>query len=203
MSNKMADRGRNLKIRKTKRIILLSVEGKTETEYFKSFSGRNKNYKIKFTKGNQTDILNLYSNLKEEIKENKLKFSDGDMAFCVFDTDTDVNKNKQIKKILNKSDKISIITSSPCIEVWFYLHFKDWEKYVTSNQIVKELKKIFSGYTKGGFIPSEIFENEEVAIKRAKKLEERHLKNKINIDSVEANPHSSIYKIIEEFNKEI
>ena len=121
------------------------------------------------------------------------------MAFCVFDTDTDVNKNKQIKKILNKSDKISIITSSPCIEVWFYLHFKDWEKYVTSNQIVKELKKIFPGYTKGGLIPSEIFENEEVAIKRAKKLEERHLKNKINIDSVEANPHSSIYKIIDIF----
>lgn len=47
----MADRGRNLKIRKTKRVILLSVVGKTETEYFKSFSGRNKNYKIKFTKG--------------------------------------------------------------------------------------------------------------------------------------------------------
>ena len=53
------------------------------------------------------------------------------MAFCVFDTDMDYNKNKIINKAKQyaKERNIKIITSTPCIELWFLLHYE----YTTAN----------------------------------------------------------------------
>jgi len=47
------------------------------------------------------------------------------MAFCVFDTDEDPNKNKLIIEAKKYAELkgIKMITSAPCIELWFLLHF--------------------------------------------------------------------------------
>ena len=55
------DRRRNTHSRKSKKVILVAYEGnnKTEKNYFKNFSGREKNYVIEVVPGNETDPENL------------------------------------------------------------------------------------------------------------------------------------------------
>ena len=50
------DRRRNIHNRKSKKVILVAFEGnnKTEKNYFKNFSSREKNYVIEVVPGNET-----------------------------------------------------------------------------------------------------------------------------------------------------
>ena len=54
------DRRRNKNNRKSKRVILVSVEGKNKTEknYINNFSSREKDFVIKVVPGNETDPIN-------------------------------------------------------------------------------------------------------------------------------------------------
>lgn len=90
------DRVRNN--RKPKNKIIIAVEGKNKTEklYFNNFDDGKKSYSIMFAKGNDTDPLTLVKRLSEEIKRIGLDLTDGDIAYCVFDTDDNPNKNKII-----------------------------------------------------------------------------------------------------------
>ena len=86
------------KIRQHKNKIIIAVEGKNKTEklYFDNFDNGKQSYSITIAKGNDTDPLKLVKNLNKEIVKNELDLLNGDMAFCVFDTDEDINKNKLI-----------------------------------------------------------------------------------------------------------
>lgn len=123
------------KERKQKNKIIIAVEGKNKTEklYFNNFDNGKKNYSISFAKGNYTDPLNLVKMLIEEMKKIGVDLSDGDRAYCIFDTDIEPIKN--------------------------------------------------------------------TVIKEAKKLEKHQLENGKIIGTVEANPSTEIYKIVEELLK--
>ena len=70
---------------------------------------------------------------------------------------------------------------------------------INNRDILNKLKRKLPGYEKGNDVFESLNSNICIAIKNAKKLEEYHLKNGLNIKSVEANPHSEIYKVIENF----
>ena len=110
---------RERKNRKTKNKIVIALEGENKTEklYFENFDDRNKPYTISIAKGNATDPYSLTKSLVSEIKRRGLDIENGDMAFAVFDTDTNPSKNKIINDTLNlaKANKIKLIISSPCI----------------------------------------------------------------------------------------
>lgn len=115
------------KKRKQKNKIIIAVEGKNKTEklYFNNFDNGKKSYSISFAKGNYTDPLNLVKMLIEEMKKIGVDLSDGDRAYCIFDTDIEPIKNtviKEAKKLASLSG-IEIITSTPSIELWFLLHY--------------------------------------------------------------------------------
>ena len=61
-----------------------------------------------------------------EIKKIGLDLTDGDEAYCVFDTDSDFTKNNIIDKArrLALENNIKVITSTPSIEIWFLLHYE-------------------------------------------------------------------------------
>lgn len=109
------------KIRKRKNKILIAVEGtnKTEKIYFSNFDDGKKTYTITIAKGNDTDPLGIIKLLSKEIDKRDIDLSNGDIAFCVFDTDVNPKKNKIIKDAINlaKEKGIRIITSTPCIEL--------------------------------------------------------------------------------------
>ena len=121
------------KVRQQKNKIIIAVEGKNKTEklYFDNFDNGKQSYSITIAKGNDTDPLKLVKSLSKEIVKRDLDLSTGDMAFCVFDTDEDSNKNKLIieaKKYASEKG-IKMIASTPCIELWFLLHYD----YTTAN----------------------------------------------------------------------
>lgn len=199
------DRQRGKYNRKSKRVILVSYEGnnKTERYYFDSFKGIDKNYTIKTVPGNETDPVSLVKQTINKVKELRLDLSKDDKAYCIFDTDIDLKKNVQIRKAieLGKLNNICIITSSPCIEFWFLIHYEYTTKYLTNNDAIKRLKEYYSDYSKNCNMYSILYSKLNTAIENAKKLEKFHLSNNISIQTVEANPHTDVYLIVEELSK--
>lgn len=128
-----------------------------------------------------------------------LYLQDDDVAYCVFDTDINPNKNKIIEEAIRLAMKnhIKIITSSPCIELWFLLHYDYTTANMSSESVIKRLKKFYPQYEKNVNIYPDIIENLDTAIKRAKKLEKYQLDNNRRIGTVEANPNTELYKIVE------
>ena len=142
--------------------------------------------------------------LIKEIDELKLDLQDDDVAYCIFDTDVDPNKNKIIEEAIQlaKKNNIKIITSSPCVELWFLLHYDYTTANMRNEEVIKRLKKFYPKYEKNVNIFPDIIENLYKAIERAKKLEKYQLDNNRRIGTVEANPNTEIYKIVEYLIKE-
>lgn len=67
---------------------------------------------------------------------------------------------------------------------------------------MKKLKKHYPKYEKNINIYPDIHQNIEKAIDRAKKLEKYQLDNGRKIGTVEANPSTEMYKIVNELLKE-
>lgn len=189
------------KPRKQKNKIIIAVEGKNKTEklYFDNFDDGKKSYSITIAKGNDTDPLKLVKSLDKEIKKRGLSLSEGDIVFCVFDVDVDPNKNKIINEAIEfaKEKDIKIITSTPCVELWFLLHFEYTTANLTNIEVIKRLKKFYSNYEKNINIFPNINSNVDVAIKNAKQLEKYQKDNNKKIGTVEANPNTEMYKIVE------
>lgn len=190
------------KIRKRKNKILIAVEGtnKTEKIYFSNFDDGKKPYTITIAKGNDTDPLGMIKLLSKEIDKRDIDLSNGDIAFCVFDTDVNTKKNKIIKDAINlaKEKGIRIITSTPCIELWFLLYFEYTTARLCNNSVIKRLKKYLPKYEKNINIFPDIKDKVYEAIDRAKRLESFQLQNNKIISMVEANPNTEIERIVEE-----
>ena len=189
------------KIRKQKSKILIAAEGKNKTEktYFSNFEDGTKSYNISYAKGNNTDPLNLVQMLIKQIENMGLDLQDDDMAYCIFDTDTNPDKNKIINEAIQlaKKNNIKIITSSPCVELWFLLHYDYTTSNMSNEEVIKRLKKFYPKYEKNVNIYPDIIKNLDKAIERAKKLEKYQLDNNRKIGTVEANPNTEFYKIVE------
>ena len=194
------------KLRKSKSKVLIATEGKNKTEktYFSNFEDNKKSYNVTYARGNNTDPLKLVKMLIKEIAELRLDLQDDDVAYCIFDTDVDSNKNTIIEEAIQlaKKNNINIITSSPCIELWFLLHYDYTTANMNNEEVIRRLKKYYPKYKKNINIYPDIIEKIDLAIDRAKKLEKYQINNKQRIGTVEANPNTEIYKIVEYLMKE-
>lgn len=197
------DRSRNNYNRKSKRVILVAYEGenKTEKNYLSNFSGRDKNYVIKAVPGNETDPISLVKQASNRAKDLSLDLSDDDKAYCIFDTDINPEKNIQIEKAIElaKEKNIIPIVSSPCVELWFLLHYKYTTATINGDEVIEKLKKYYPKYEKNCNIYPDIKDRTNIAIKNAKNLEKYQQQNNRKLQSVEANPYTEMYKIVEEF----
>ena len=199
--NRRISNDRVRKVRKQKSKILIAAEGKNKTEktYFSNFEDGKKSYNITYARGNNTDPLKLVKMLIKEIDEIKLDLQDDDVAYCIFDTDVDPNKNKIIEEAIQlaKKNNIKIITSSPCFELWFLLHYDYTTANMDSEEVIKRLKEYYPKYEKNINIYPDIIKEIDLAIDRAKKLEKYQTDNNRRIGTVEANPNTEVYKIVE------
>ena len=93
-----------------------------------------------------------------------------------------------------KSEKL---LSNPCFEIWLLLHAKNQKTAITTDALIKELKKsatVWKNYAKSDFtITQEAFlkSNTDTATSRAKELKELQ------------NPSTGIYKLIELLKEQI
>ena len=199
--NRIISNDRVRKVRKQKSKILIAAEGKNKTEktYFSDFEDGKKSYNITYARGNNTDPLKLVKMLIKEIDELKLDLQDDDVAYCIFDTDVDTNKNKIIEEAIQlaRKNNIKIITSSPCFELWFLLHYDYTTANMDSEEVIKRLKEYYPKYEKNINIYPDIIKEIDLAIDRAKKIEKYQTDNNRRIGTVEANPNTEVYKIVE------
>lgn len=199
--NRRISNDRVRKVRKQKSKILIAAEGKNKTEktYFSNFEDGKKTYNITYARGNNTDPLKLVKMLIKEIDELKLDLQDDDVAYCIFDTDVDPNKNKIIEEAIQlaRKNNIKIITSSPCFELWFLLHYDYTTANMDSEEVIKRLKEYYPKYEKNINIYPDIIKEIDLAIDRAKKIEKYQIDNNRRIGTVEANPNTKVYKIVE------
>ena len=199
--NRRISNDRVRKVRKQKSKILIAAEGKNKTEktYFSNFEDGKKSYNITYARGNNTDPLKLVKMLIKEIDELKLDLQDDDVAYCIFDTDVDTNKNKIIEEAIQlaRKNNIKIITSSPCFELWFLLHYDYTTANMDSEEVIKRLKEYYPKYEKNINIYPDIIKEIDLAIDRAKKIEKYQIDNNRRIGTVESNPNTEVYKIVE------
>ena len=104
--------------------------------------------------------------LIKEIKKLNLDLADGDVAYCIFDTDIDPNKNKVIGDAIKLANEhnIKIITSTPCFELWFLLHYDYTTASMSNDEVIKKLKEHYPNYTKSSNIYPDILPNINLAI---------------------------------------
>lgn len=191
---------RGSKHRTEKNIILIGAEGKNKTErkYFEELGNDFCNrYIIQFAKGNNTDPVGI---VKDTAKDAKKECVDkGDIAFAVFDTDADVEKQRLVDEALNlaRKKRIRVITSTPCFEIWYLLHFGYSTKaFINSGKVVEELQKKIPGYEKNKNVYSTLKHKLDYAIKNAEKLSAYHKEQENRPNSIERNPDTNVHEII-------
>lgn len=198
-----SDRIRNQQNRNPKKVILVAYEGnnKTEKNYLNNFKNRNEDYIIKPVPGNETDPINLVEQTINKINELGIDLMEDDKAFCIFDTDANPDKEEQVLKAIElaKDKNIVPIISTPCVELWFLLHYDYSTAIIDNDAVIKKLKKFYPKYEKNCNIFPSIKNKTYTAIDNAKRLEKYHLQNKKRLHSVEANPYTEMYKIVECF----
>lgn len=198
---RLDQRKRNKHQRERNSVVVVKTEGRNQTEenYIKHFSSRQ--CPIRPATGRHTNPMGMVEDLVKFIKENEFSTDFGDSIFLILDTD--VNKQNQdeiekVKQICNKYG-IELIISTPTFEYWFLLHFEETAKrYTSSIQVKRELKERIPGYTESMDVYPIIKDGIQKAIEVAKRIENNHLKNGKNIFSDEANPHTNVYKLVEE-----
>ncbi len=194
---------KQLEKKKKKPLIVISSEGgkkSSEYYYFRNFA--NRNLRIQFSTGNNTDPRGMLNDLLTYINNEDIKSEDNCRIFLVLDTDLDKKRINQIKEIKEECAKnnIEIITSAPTFEIWYLMHYRDNKlKFQTSKEVKKELQ-IINGIYKENMNLYETIKNETNKAKTiAQTIEQRIIKNKE--DLLTSNPHTSIYKIINVINE--
>lgn len=190
-----------------KRTILFGAEGHNETErrYFSSFNSdpQLKNlFDFKYAKGSKTDPVGVVEDLVRAMSRIKLSAEDGDLAFCLLDSDCDRSKDRQFVAAERLAAKygIRLIVSSPCFEVWFLCHFlQTLPSYTNSSQVLAELSKHVRDYSKTkNNMYLLLGAKTGSAVKVAEKLERICLQQGRKLHTADFTPSTEVFKIIRE-----
>ena len=195
---------RNAGNRQRKQVLLIASEGdnKTEKLYLCDFLSYNSDrISVRFTKGNDTDPINMIKRLIDEYEESDPH--QDDQAFCLVDSDFDWHKNSQMKEAdeLTKQYKgrVKMIVSSPCFEVWYICHYLfSTKQYATAVDVLNTLRLYCLNYQKSD--PSMyalLKSSQQEAISNAKRLEGNCMECGKQPHTVEFTPSTEMYKVIE------
>ena len=196
---------RQLRHKERKPLIVIGVEGEknlSEYNYFRHYS--NRNLRIKFSTGGNTDPKGMLEDLLKFMDNEDIKSEDNCRIFLVLDTDLDEKRISEIKEIEQRciDNNIEIVTSAPTFEIWYLMHYRNNRlKFQTSKEVKRELQNLNGTYTESMDMYKIIKDSTDNARSTAKSFEQQIIRNKE--DLLSSNPHTSIYKIldaIDEFN---
>jgi hypothetical protein len=135
-------------------------------------------------------------------KYNLNDIREDDKIFCVIDVDENSDKIIQEALQTKESKFIQLILSNPNFEIWFLLHFKHYTSQISMEESYTKLKEHLPEYSKPKVEPIflKLKENEKSAIINAKKLRKNYLKLKMDINSRDANPYTSVDIVVDLLN---
>lgn len=187
------------KIRKSNPLVLIKYEGKNSAErvYFNNFKRRN--LRIKYSTGNSTDIKGMLDDLIMYMKKEDISSDNNDKIYLIVDTDLKDEKVTELHQIKQKclENGIKIITSAPTFELWYLMHYRSNNlKFSSSEDVKRALRQYIPDYKETMNIYPNISDRLENALKTAKNCEQRE--KKICPDLYKINPHTDIYKVVED-----
>lgn len=192
--------GRNTGLKgEPKQRILIVCEGeKTEPNYFKAFKVTSATVVVIGLGTNTVKLVSFALLLKEKALKKEIPY---DQVWCVFDRDsfskTDFNK----ALLLAQQNGIDVAYSNEAFEVWYLLHFSYFQVGVKRNlyiqKLTKCLKKEYKKNSKTMYDDLLIYQKN--AIKYAKKL----LNSYGNHNPEKNNPSTTVFKLVEELNKNL
>ena len=197
---------RNKQSRKEKPMIIITAEGRNETEarYFNNFRTADCPYIIKFHKaGHLTDPTKLAESIRKRWDAEEADVRTGDMAFVVVDLDNKESKAKEIQQLEAKSSVEKFIVSNPSFEVWYLLHYEySTRSYMNADAVIRELKKHYPGYEKTSDMYPLLKEKIDEATANAEKLEDYHKAEEHSHPDANCNPYTDVHKLVKKILKE-
>ena len=197
---------RNKKSRKEKPMVIITAEGRNETEarYFNNFRTADCPYIIKFHKaGHLTDPTKLAESIRKRWDAEEADVRTGDMAFVVVDLDNKESKAKEIQQLEAKSSVEKFIVSNPSFEVWYLLHYEySTRSYMNADAVIRELKKHYPGYEKTSDMYPLLKEKIDEATANAEKLEDYHKAEEHSHPDANCNPYTDVHKLVKKILKE-
>ena len=191
---------RNKQSRKEKTMIIITAEGRNETEarYFNNFRTADCPYIIKFHKaGHLTDPTKLAESIRQRWDAEDADVRTGDMAFVIVDLDNKESKAKEIQQLETKNRVEKFIVSNPSFEVWYLLHYEySTRSYINTDAVIRELKKHYPGYEKTSEMFPLLKDKMGNAITNAEKLEDYHKKEEHLHPDVNCNPYTDVHKLV-------
>lgn len=166
-----------------RKIALVICEGETEERYINLLK---KWYKSPIRIVPRVEGTKITQSLVDNrTRELKLSKWDKVHTFLMYDMDVPSINEKLL------ACKAEMLLSNPCFEIWLLLHAKDQKSPITTDVLIKELKKsatVWKNYTKSDVTNTQeafLKSNTDTATSRAKDLKELQ------------NPSTGIYKLID------
>lgn len=187
-------------LRKSKKkplIVICSEGGKKSSEYYYFRNYTNRDLRIQFSTGNNTDPKGMLDDLLKYIRNEDIVSEDNCRIFLVLDTDLDERRINEIKEIEQEciDNSIEIITSAPTFEIWYLMHYRNNRlKFQTSKDVKRELQNLNGTYAESMDMYKTIKDLTDNARSTAQSFEQQIIRN--NEDLLSSNPHTSIYKIL-------
>lgn len=159
-------KARKLKERKTcfrksyDRVLIVCEGEKTEPLYFEEFKHEYdlSSANVVVTDASKgSDPMSIIKEAEKLYKESQKENNSFDKVFCVFDKDQHGNYDKALYMLTKANSHFTAITSVPCFEYWFLLHFEYTTKsFPTASSVISDLKKYIPTYNKNN---RRIFDN--------------------------------------------
>ncbi|MFI0801371.1 RloB-like protein [Amycolatopsis lurida] len=109
-------------------------------------------------------------------------------VWCVVDVDE--HKNLEDALLLAKQNRIGVVVSNPCFEIWALWHYEDHNAHITTKAVQRKLKRWIPEYDKdlpGNFPYANCDEAKKRAVARQKNTE----------GSISQNPGSAAWLVVD------
>jgi len=158
--------------------VLIITEGLTEKKYLSHLKRRDAGFVVHVIESPRKDALSIVNHCKKEVSNRGLSTKRGDRLFCVIDVD--YNSEQKLMRAIEtaRRNKIDVILSNPCFEVFFLYHFmENVPSFSTPDEAVDLLKKYIPDYSKDNDYWHPLYDKQEAALRRVSRdLDEIKLK---------------------------
>lgn len=161
--------------REPKTFIVVATEGRVTEEHYLSAFKPSRGAVLQLTvlpnRNNKSHPRECLKRLRQHAKDKNL--AGDDQLWVMIDRDqwseADLN---EVARELAKHRNHFLALSNPCVEYWFYLHFRDPRSFTDGQAVMRNLKRHLPEYSKDNFDLAKLKAGVHKAIVRAERQDE-------------------------------
>lgn len=181
-----------------KRILIVCEGEKTEPNYFRAFRVTSATIVVKGLGIQTKNLVNAAIDLKNKASTNDKSY---DETWVVLDRDSFNAKDFREALQLASENGIEVAYSNEAFEIWYLLHYSYFHTAITRNlyaeKLSKQMRHIYKKNSTSMY--EELLEKQPQALKYAKKLLNSYSKH----DPCNDNPCTTVFKLVEELNRNL